>query len=163
MQSQDESYAPDLFARTVASVADHHQVLYPLYRFYQQRLVQVASLKHGPCNLIRVQIVQDIAVRLNSDLDFSSMMKTSPTLYSILHPEETNCIWRQRFMARYDYPHLESTFEFPFAYKVRQLVLQRFDAIAIAHSLKQRSGHQLDVIKDMVLGKIRHDINTPPC
>lgn len=63
-----------------------------------------------------------------------------------------NCIWRQRFLARYDYPFLENTLEFPFAYKVRQFILQGFDAAALGFGLKGKSGHQLDVVKDMILG-----------
>lgn len=102
------------------------------------------------------QIVQDIATRLDSDLDLTAMMRTGSTLHSILHPDGANCIWRQRFLARYDYPRLESNLEFPFAYKVRQLVLRGFDSFAIGYSLKQRSGHQLDVIKDMVLGTVEY-------
>lgn len=65
---------------------------------------------------------------------------------------QENCIWRQRFLALYDYPRLESTLEFPFAYKVRQFVLQGFDASALESGLRGRSGHQLDVVKDMILG-----------
>lgn len=100
--------------------------------------------------------MQNIAVRLDSDKELSSMIKTSPTLYLILNPDDTNCIWRQRFLARYDYPRLDDILEFPYAYKIRQLVLRRFDGFAIGNSLKQRSGHQLDVIKDMVLGQCVH-------
>lgn len=67
---------------------------------------------------------------------------------------QENCVWRQRFLTRYDYPRLENTLEFPFAYKVRQFVLQGFDATALGSGLKARSGHQLDVVKDMILGNI---------
>lgn len=111
------------------------------------------------CRLTRLQIVQDIAVRLDSDVDLSAMIKTSPTWYSILHPDGSNCIWRQHFLARYDHPLVESNLEFPFAYKVRQLVLKAFDGVAIGNSLKQRSGHQLDVVKDMVLGNVAHRVS----
>lgn len=91
---------------------------------------------------------------MESDRDLGSAVTASPTLYQTLYSDERNCVWRQRFLAQYDFPMLQSTQEFPFAYKLRQFVLRRFDAVALGRPLKHRSGHQLDVVKDIVLGNV---------
>jgi len=93
--------------------------------------------------------MQNIGSRANSDYDLSQLFLTSPKIASKLNPDESD-IWRRRFLALYDYPFIESPYEFAIAYKLRRFVLRKFESFREIRRDKARI--QLEVLSDMVLG-----------
>jgi len=106
-----------------------------------------------------MQLIQSIATQASSDLDLGRLALASPTLAIKFNSGDAN-IWRKRFLARYDYPMLESPHEFAIAYKVRRLILRKLDGRAFALGQSDRAEHLLLVIKDMVLGGYRSLLDT---
>ena len=98
------------------------------------------------------ELVQDIATKADSDLDISRLSLASPALAKRLVPNNAD-VWRERFLARYDYPFINTVDEFAFAYKIRRLVLRKLDGHALRNGDKEQAEHQLQVIKDMILGQ----------
>lgn len=94
--------------------------------------------------------MQDIASRAVSDSDLRCLALTSLKIASQLEPDESD-IWRRRFLALYDYPLINSPYEFAVAYKLRRFVLRKFEGFREIQ--REKANVQLEVLKDMILGK----------
>jgi len=96
------------------------------------------------------QLIQSIASQTSFDQDLGRLALTSPIIATKLNLDSAD-VWRKRFLARYDYPILQSVHEFAIAYKVRRFILRKLDSRALALGQGDRAEHQLQVVKDMLL------------
>lgn len=64
----------------------------------------------------------------------------------------TSGVWHKRFLAKYDFPFIDSFAEFAVAYKLRHFVLNNFISFEGDEVAKMRI--QLEVVLEMIIGAL---------
>ena len=86
---------------------------------------------------------------LENDIDVVHLALVSKYTAAAILPGWSG-VWRDRFLAQYDYPIISDSLEFRPAYQVRQLILKAFV------SFDKGGGPQgiecLDTIREMIMG-----------
>ncbi|RMZ78161.1 hypothetical protein DV738_g4072, partial [Chaetothyriales sp. CBS 135597] len=152
-ESSDESPAPKsrkVAARTArVRAAKGKPAKVKLAATTVKDVPQVRDL--APFERVPPEVRQMIASFARSDRDIVNMALASKTIaYSILPANSP--IWRTRFLAKYDYPVIQSPGEFRLAYQLRRFVLDARNFVIFQDVDDKRLQIQLDVIKDLVLG-----------
>ena len=86
-----------------------------------------------------------------SDSDLHALTQASKKMAVKLMSEKSG-IWKARFLSFYDYPLVESPYEFRVAYQLRRFVLRKFVGCDGRNAQAQIC---LEVIQDMLLGTPR--------
>ncbi len=92
-----------------------------------------------------------IVSHLPEDRDLYNLSCSCATFASALVPE-TSAIWKERFLSRYDYPFVDDSTQFAFAYQLRRAVLRQF--VELTNPNDPRLAVQMEVMRDMVIGMV---------
>ena len=97
--------------------------------------------------LTDAQLLEKVAVHL-ADGDLYCLFLAGKELCVKLMPENSG-IWKARFLALYDFPTIQSHYDFCSGYQLRRFVLRKF---ADCGNGGQKAEIGMEVLRDMVLG-----------
>jgi hypothetical protein len=103
-----------------------------------------------PLALTGPQLLEKVAVHL-ADSDLYCLCLAGKELCVKLMPENSG-IWKARFLSLYDFPTIQSHYDFCSGYQLRRFVLRNF---ADCGNGGQKSEIGMEVLRDMVLGASR--------
>jgi len=109
----------------------------------------IGSLR-GSLALTDAQLLEKVAVHL-ADSDLYCLCLAGKELCVKLMPENSG-IWKARFLALYDFPTIQSHYDFCSGYQLRRFVLRNF---ADCGNGGQKAEIGMEVLRDMVLGMSR--------
>lgn len=92
-----------------------------------------------------------IGIHSSTDEDLCHLISACRKLFTVLQPRNAD-VWKERFLVLWDYPDVTGREQFFIAYRLRKLVLRNF--IDFRNGRDDRLPVQLEVLKDMVLGKL---------
>lgn len=103
------------------------------------------------CCTDTLQLLQQVATYVATDSDLRSLNLSSP-VFTHTVSSHASAVWRKRFLAKYDFPSIDSAAEFAVAYKLRHFVLNNFLSFEGVEVDKMKI--QLEVILDMIIGML---------